>query len=120
MMESKEILINSLKFKLANLAVDLKECPFEFMNSDSRMRQDIIEIGKVRARLPLDEKPTGNVSDHLAAYVDSELIDSLEQRRCLPMEANNLNLTIDTLGNRKNDLMERATGNRKLFIESTE
>lgn len=120
MMDSKEILINSLKFQLANLAIDLKECPFEFMNSDSRMRQGMIEISKIKARLPLDEKPTGYVSDHLAAHVDGVLIDSLEQRRCLPVEANNLHLAIYTLGNRKHDLMERATGNRKLFIESTE
>ena len=74
-MESKEILINSLKFQLANLTIDVKQCPFEFMNSDGRMRQGIVEIGKIRARLPLDEKPTGNVSDHLAAHIDGELIE---------------------------------------------
>ena len=72
--------MNSFKFQLANLAIDLKQCPFEFMNSDGRMRQGIVEIGKIGARLSLDEKPTGNVSDHLAAHVDGELIDSLEQR----------------------------------------
>jgi hypothetical protein len=78
MMDSKEILMYRLKFEFANLAVDLQKRALEFSNPECRMREGVIELAQIGVRLTLDEKPAGNMRDHLATQIASEFIDSLE------------------------------------------
>lgn len=101
------------KFKLSDLSIDLHKCLFQFMDTQGCMRQRCIE-GAIW--LALDQESACHMIHHLLAYLGGDLIDSLEQRRRMPVKTDDLGLAIYTLRNRDNDFIEGCAGNREFFV----
>jgi hypothetical protein len=79
-----------------------------------------VHFGEVRVERAALGGAAGNLVYDLVSKIVADCVDSLKYARSLPMEAEDLDLAVDTLRNRDDRFMEGGSCNGELFLKTIE
>jgi len=112
--------MNRFKFERADLCVDLEERLFQLMSANCCAGQRCIEHIQCSVGLVSGQESAGDLVDNLLADFAGQVFHSLDQSRCVPVKANDLDFAVHAFRNSEDGLIERAAGNRHFFMDSSE
>ncbi len=112
--------MNGFQFQLSDLKIEFNQGLFECLDAGGGTIDDTVHFGEVRVERAALEGAAGDLVYDLVAKIVADGIDSLKYARRLPMEAEDLDLAIDTLCNRDDCFMEGGSRNREFFLEAIE
>jgi len=112
--------MNRFKFEFADLRIDSDKGPLEFLDFGRGPGQCRLECLESGVGLVPKKEALGDVVDDLLADFAGQLFYPFKECRGLPVEANDLDLAVDTFRDSKNRLVERAPGDREFLMETRE
>ncbi len=118
LLQAQKVFVDRFQFQLSDLNIEFNQCLFECLDACGGTINGVVYIGEVgRAVLG---GTAGNLVYDLVPKIMADRVDALKYARCLPMEAEDLDLAVDAFCNRDDRLMEGGPCNGKLFVETIE